>query len=629
MSEIDSTLVRPMEVHLLKICEEVIKLKYEESATNTKHLLNLCEFLFEEMKENSQVFEKLFESMEPAGSYPDNIKISEPDEYDQLIVLKFPSPRVVPSRSGYVTINISRDVMQTGWNIGKDNYQLFIDDEGYLIQNKVLNWIRDVVRSTLLQHDNVIETEEDRYQVIQSSNGPAVTLGVTVLDSENIQFSVDLVGCLAFHSDECWMSDVRRLSGVWNAIPKPIKLKEITMLQTQGLVAALNNIAENQQDQQISDNGNLPTLETGAGKAQKIVSENESKNSGKVKRPPSALQYEKRKSKVIGNVQAQTVDFPNNRNTRTRNTQYRRPKKPKVEEKVSEDVQLRKPFAVKRVDLPNIENIKWEKSTVNAKEKSSGGGIRHRKPGTWYYRRSKKIKNGETVSTDLKSKTPLVDEKFDLPTPKIRNSKWEKSTVNSQENTPDGRFQDRKSMNQKANDSVDHLARKTKASNVSKRNKRSTFMPNPQKNREWICSYAEIERQLLKGTQTMKPLIRIFKKIRDNQQLTNLKSYYIKTIFLHHNANNDNEYWQQSLAVLFMEMFDVILKHLHEHRLDSFWHRDFNLFRYFRSGQITAMYDKLLKVKKDLITNLENGNPEFIYEIICTDDERLLLNQFV
>lgn len=275
MSEIDLNYVRPMEKHLLKICENVIKLKYDESATNTKHKRDLCESLLEKMQESNAIFEKLFESLVPAGSYPDNIKISEPNEYDELVVLKFPSPRVARSRPGYVTINIS-DAIRKGWNIGRENYDLFVDDKGYLIQNKVLQWIRHVVRSTLQECDNVIETDEDSYEVIQKSNGPAVTLDVTV-QNEEIEFSVDFVGCLAFHSDQCWMSDLRRHSGIWNAIPKPIKLDESMAVQR------MNSAVE------TSDPKIQPPFNKDVAPAQKVkmVSRNENEKLGKIKRPPS------------------------------------------------------------------------------------------------------------------------------------------------------------------------------------------------------------------------------------------------------------------------------------------------------------------------------------------------------
>lgn len=582
MSEIDPSYVRPMEVHLLRICEEVIKLKYDESTTNTKHKKNLCTHLLERMAENNEVFGKLFESLVAAGSYPDNIKISEPNEYDELLVLKFPSPCVGRSRPGYVTINVKK-ALRRGWNIGKDNYELFVDDGGYLIQNKVLNWLRDVVRRTLLEENNVIDTGEDSYEVFQSSNGPAVTLDVTVL-GENIQFSVDLVGCLAFHSDEWWTSDKPRISGVWNAIPKPIKVTENMMIQR--MDAVLNNLIDVLDKLEHKNNRDAEKISTSKAKdaepKKKAIAMK--KSSVKVTRPPSYIWYKRSKSKIRKNVEnLDVLDFgsKNSKNEFTRSgTQFSRPNILKVDEKMSAVVKPIKPFVDKKVDFatPKKREIKREKSTGNAEEKTA-------------------------------------DRKF-----RSRKIKWEKSTGNTEE-----KIANRKSVT----NSVAAPATTRKAPKKNQKNENSTFIPDPRKNREWICSYAEIERQFLKGTQTMKPLIRIFKKIRDNKQLTNLKSYFIKTIFLHHNSTKDNEYWQQSLAVLFMEMFDVILKHLREHRLNSFWHQEFNLFHRFRSGQIAAIYENLLKVKNDLIANLKNDNPDFIYEVVCTEQERLLLKQYV
>lgn len=124
----------------------------------------------------------------------------------------------------------------------------------------------------------------------------------------------------------------------------------------------------------------------------------------------------------------------------------------------------------------------------------------------------------------------------------------------------------------------------------------------------------------------MKPMIRVFKKIRDNKQLTNLKSYYIKTIFLHQNIKKGPDYWQQSLAVLFMEMFDVILEHLRLRHLASFWHNAFNLFHHFKPEQINAVYENLSKTKTDIVANLLGDNPKFIYEVVCTELEQFKLS---
>lgn len=143
----------------------------------------------------------------------------------------------------------------------------------------------------------------------------------------------------------------------------------------------------------------------------------------------------------------------------------------------------------------------------------------------------------------------------------------------------------------------------------------------PSQNREWICSYADMERGYLHNTNTLKQLIRIFKKIRDTHNLANLKSYYIKVIFLHQRQNKDHNYWKGQLGVLFLEMFDVILKHLQKRELLSFWHRKYNLFGELSEIQTTDIYNKLKKIKDNIEKSLVNGKPEFILSVILPKNE--------
>lgn len=113
MSEIDLSYITPMEFHLRKICTEVIKLDSDQEITYTQHFTNVCKLLTDRMKENDEIFNKLYKCVELAGGYADKIKISEPNEYDALIILSFPNPRVKLSRRGYVTINIEHKIQET------------------------------------------------------------------------------------------------------------------------------------------------------------------------------------------------------------------------------------------------------------------------------------------------------------------------------------------------------------------------------------------------------------------------------------------------------------------------------------------------------------------------------------
>lgn len=76
----------------------------------------------------------------------------------------------------------------------------------------------------------------------------------------------------------------------------------------------------------------------------------------------------------------------------------------------------------------------------------------------------------------------------------------------------------------------------------------------------WICSYAEVERQYLNNKNHMKVLIRLFKKIRDTHSIGNLKSFYIKTVFMLHDVNVNRAYWRNnSLQKLFFEVSAFLL----------------------------------------------------------------------
>lgn len=77
---------------------------------------------------------------------------------------------------------------------------------------------------------------------------------------------------------------------------------------------------------------------------------------------------------------------------------------------------------------------------------------------------------------------------------------------------------------------------------------------NCEMSRSFITSYAKLERDKILNLNNFKTLIRFFKKLRDKKNWIHLKSYYIKTVFLHHNEEmkaNDC-YWKQPLHVLFL-----------------------------------------------------------------------------
>lgn len=376
--------VLQLENHLQRISKRFISIEEDVNRVFRQHFDNVSLDVISRMKEKDAIFAKIFQVLQLAGSYADGIKVEAPNEFDLLVLLKFPKPIPVSSVPGYVTVNI-KDGINTwlGWMTGNnEKYKRFIDSEGYLIQDEILDWLRKLMREILSEQRNILKIHGAEYCIQQYNSGPAVTIDVTVQKSTfgGIgKFSIDFVPALQFQSNDRWVADKQPIlrhssSRFWNAIPKPNKMRL-------------------------------------------------------------------------------------------------------------------------------------------------------------------------------------------------------------------------------------------------------------HKNRDWICSYAEIERDYLNGLNRIKPLIKIFKKIRDKANLTNLKSYYIKTVFLHRRLQKPDNYWNGSLALLFMEMFDVILEHLREQTLWSLWHHNYNLFSQLDDNQITDIYYNLKSIKEIIVRNLAKNNPDIIYGQILTSWEMTAMEQ--
>lgn len=363
--KIDGT---PLQIHLDKICKSFINLEDNEKRLFTQHFNKVYKHVTDSMGEVDEFFTNVFQRQQLAGSYADRIKVGQPNEYDALMILKFHDPIAEKSKPGFVKINI-KEGLKKWQHIDEKKYSALIDQNGYLLQDKVLGWLRTLIYEVINKCNSVIKIGNNEYSVVKSSNGPAVTLDLTIEKSEDGtvgKFSVDFVGSLAFDfNKQCFADFKPPFLNVkhWNAIAKPNKL------------------------------------------------------------------------------------------------------------------------------VPN-------------------------------------------------------------------------------------------------------------------------------QNREWTCSYADMERDYLHNTQNLKPLIRIFKKIRDTHNLANLKSYYIKVIFLHQRKKQNNDYWTRQLGVLFLEMFEVILVHLEKRELFSYWHKQYNLFGELAPVQATDIYNKLKKIKDNVEKNLTNKNPEFIFSAI-------------
>lgn len=85
-------------------------------------------------------------------------------------------------------------------------------------------------------------------------------------------------------------------------------------------------------------------------------------------------------------------------------------------------------------------------------------------------------------------------------------------------------------------------------------------IPKPMKpaqpeNVSFRASYYEAEKKLLHGKNNLKNAIRLLKQHRNTKNnMSNLKSYYIKTLFLWEVTRQDASYWNRSNAELLIEV---------------------------------------------------------------------------
>lgn len=356
----------------LQECNRIINIDPKDRPVFTEHYDFVRDYVIDKMYNSDALFREIYHRYQLSGSYADQLKVSKPDEYDLLMILRFPYKlmlKPVVRKPGYVQIQIQSPVSSS-------NVKRLLDSDGYLIQNNVLEWLRNIVKRIFPLDVNLIRNGCYTYKVRHRLSGPAVTVHVQC--DENSKFSIDFVGALEFSESEVWIAD--------------------TVVQKNRLL----------------------------------------NNSGK-----------------------------------------------------------------------NFWNV--------------------------------------------------------VPKPR-------KMTIPRRYYAP--------SKNQPS----------TGANN----------MRNPNKNRDWICSYASIERELINGKQSMKPLIRIFKKIRDNYKMTNLKSYYIKQIFIHQLIRTTPAYWERSLGDLFLRMLDVVIERLEERNLPFIWHRTFSLLYHLNREQLDDLVCNFKRIRHDI-----------------------------
>ncbi|XP_016985304.1 uncharacterized protein LOC108048876 [Drosophila rhopaloa] len=130
-------------------------------------------------------------------------------------------------------------------------------------------------------------------------------------------------------------------------------------------------------------------------------------------------------------------------------------------------------------------------------------------------------------------------------------------------------------------------------------------IPKPMKpaqnnNPSFRASYYDAERRLLHGKNNLKNAIRLLKQHRNTKNnMGNLKSYYIKTLFLWEVTVQNDSYWQKPLKEILIEMLDKLGRTLAltsaKGKLLFFWDPKLDMFADLTENQRTDMYNCVIR----------------------------------
>nr|XP_036670202.1 uncharacterized protein LOC108018091 isoform X3 [Drosophila suzukii] len=125
--------------------------------------------------------------------------------------------------------------------------------------------------------------------------------------------------------------------------------------------------------------------------------------------------------------------------------------------------------------------------------------------------------------------------------------------------------------------------------------------PAQNENPSFRASFYDAERRLLHGKNNLKNAIRLLKQHRNVKNKANLKSYYIKTLFLWEVTRQDASYWQKSLTEILIDMLSKLGETLKltskKGKLPFFWDPKLDMFAELTDPQRADMFNCVTKAE--------------------------------
>ncbi|XP_063910569.1 cyclic GMP-AMP synthase-like receptor [Zophobas morio] len=146
---------------------------------------------------------------------------------------------------------------------------------------------------------------------------------------------------------------------------------------------------------------------------------------------------------------------------------------------------------------------------------------------------------------------------------------------------------------------------------------------NETPSRYWRLSFQEQERVLIDNKRTLKPTIKLLKKLRDNLQHKSIASYYIKTVVLHISDTKSDDFWTNSLSYTFMTVLKEYINFIKNGKIPYYWNTNNNLIGGLNPSTLQNMVNRL----NAMVTAIEKkpDDPYTIAKYLLNNEEQTIL----
>ncbi|XP_063232051.1 cyclic GMP-AMP synthase-like receptor isoform X2 [Bacillus rossius redtenbacheri] len=124
----------------------------------------------------------------------------------------------------------------------------------------------------------------------------------------------------------------------------------------------------------------------------------------------------------------------------------------------------------------------------------------------------------------------------------------------------------------------------------------------------WRISFYSFELEMMNGLESLKPVLKLMKRLRDVQDWGKISSYYLKTVFMWqlHEHEEDPSFWRMPLGKLFMLMLEKIQKSLTDGEILFFWDENLNLLNHVNTDFLTKTAFRISNMRRRILYHLEN-----------------------